>query len=125
MESLGKEYLTNLREYHEMKSKGNDKPEIGEVVIKEELTNHGKWKLGRVISLIESKDVVTRGATLRVISGGNPREIQKPIQKLYSMELKCRPDKAMPAERQLPVQPNEETGNVRPRRMAALDGEIR
>ena len=57
-----------------MKSKGKDKPEIGEVVmIKEELTNHGKWKLRRIISLIEGKDGVTREATLRVISGGNPR----------------------------------------------------
>ena len=39
--------LTDLREYHEMRSKENDKPEIGKVMmIKEALTNHGKWKLG-------------------------------------------------------------------------------
>ena len=41
------------------------------------------------------------------------------------MELKCRPYEAMPAERQLPVQPDEETKNVCPRRMAAMDGENR
>ena len=58
-----REYLTSLREYHEMRSKGNDKPEIGEVVmIKEELTNRGKWNLGRIISSIEGKDGVTREA---------------------------------------------------------------
>ena len=121
-----KEYLTNLREHHEMGTSGSSKPEIGEVVlIKEEQTNHRKWKLGRIVSLIEGRDGIMRGATIRVISGGNPREIQRPIQKLYSMELKCRPDEAMPAERQLPVQPDEETRNVRPRRLAAMDGKIR
>ena len=121
-----KEYLTNLREHHEMGTSGSSKPEIGEVVlIKEEQTNRGKWKLGRIVSLIEGRDGIMRGATIRVISGGNPREIQRPIQKLYSMELKCRPDEAMPAERQLPVQPDEEARNVRPRRLAAMDGEIR
>ena len=121
-----KEYLTNLREHHEMGTSGSSKPEIGEVVlIKEEQTNRGKWKLGRIVSLIEGRDGMMRGATIRVISGGNPREIQRPIQKLYSMELKCRPDEAMPAERQLPVQPDEETRNVRPRRLAVMDGEIR
>ena len=91
-------------------------------MIKEELTNRGKWNLGRIISLIEGKDGVTRGTTPRVISGGNPREIQRPIQKLYSMELKCQPNEAMSAEKQLPVQPDEETRNVRPRRMAVMDG---
>ena len=121
-----KEYLTNLREHHEMGTSGSSKPEIGEVVlIKEEQTNRRKWKLGRIVSLIEGRDGMMRGATIRVISGGNPREIQRPIQKLYSMELKCQPDEAMPAERQLPVQPDEETRNVRPRRLAAMDGEIR
>ena len=121
-----REYLTNLREYHEMRSKGNNKPEIGEVMmIKEEPTNRGKWKLGRIISLIEGKDGVTRGATLRVISGRNPSEIQRPIQKLYSMELKCQPDEAMTAEKQLPVQPDEETRNVQTKRMAGIDGKIR
>ena len=121
-----KEYLTNLREHHEMGTSGSSKPEIGEVVlIKEEQTNRRKWKLGRIVSLIEGRDGIMRGATIRVISGGNPREIQRPIQKLYSMELKCRPDEAMPAERQLPVQPDEEARNVRPRRLAAMDGEIR
>ena len=121
-----KEYLTNLREHHEMGTSGSSKPEIGEVVlIKEEQTNRRKWKLGRIVSLIEGRDGIMRGATIRVISGGNPREIQRPIQKLYSMELKCRPDEAMPAERQLPVQPDEEARNVRPRRLAVMDGEIR
>ena len=94
-------------------------------MIKEELTNRGKWKLERIISLIEGKDGVRRGATLRVISGGNPREIQRPIQKLYSKELKCQSDEVMSAGKQPPVQPDEETRNVRPRRMAAIDGEIR
>ena len=41
------------------------------------------------------------------------------------MELKYQPDEAMPAERQLPVQPDEESRNIRPRRMAVMDGEIR
>ena len=72
-----KEYLTNLREHHEMGTSGRSKPEIRKVMlIKEEQTNHGKWKLGRVVSLIEGYDGMTRGATIRVISGGNPREIQ-------------------------------------------------
>ena len=66
---------------------------------------------GGVIFLIESKDSVTRGTTLRVISGRNPRKIQRPIQNFYLIELKCQPDEAMPAEKQLPVQPDEETRN--------------
>ena len=121
-----REYLTNLREYYDMRSKAINKPEIGEVVmIKGELTNRGKWKLGRIISLIEGKDGVTRGATLRVISRGNSREIQRPIQKLYLMELKCQPDEAMPTKKQQSFQPDEKTRNVQPRRMVAMDGEIR
>ena len=69
-----KEYLTNLRKLHEMGTRGSSKPEIGEVVlIKEEQTNRRKWKLGRVLSLTEGRDGMTRGATIRVISGGNPK----------------------------------------------------
>ena len=76
-----------------MRNKGNNKPEIDEVmIIKEEHTNRGQWKLGRIVSLIEENDGVTRGATVRVISGGNPREIQRPVQKLYPLEINCQPE---------------------------------
>ena len=56
-----KEYLTNLSEHHEMGTSGSSKPEVGEVVlIKEEQTNRRKWKLERVVSLIEGHDGMMR-----------------------------------------------------------------
>ena len=59
-------------------------PSEGDVVIVEEDKPRGLWRLGRITKLITGRDGYVRGAVLR-ISGNNV--LQRPIQKLYPLEV--------------------------------------
>jgi hypothetical protein len=50
----------------------------------------GMWKLGRIKTLIEGADGRVRGARMRVVSRkGQPRILWRPIQHVYSLEVRC------------------------------------
>ena len=85
-----KEYLQTLRETHTTKLKPikgqvNRIPRIGEaVILKEELVPRGRWKLGRIDSLIESGvDGVYRAAIIVTSSG---KKLKRPYRLLYPLE---------------------------------------
>ena len=58
------------------------------VLISEEKIPRSVWRIGRVDSLIESKDGHVRAANVRVLSktGKKPNIIQRLVQKLYPVE---------------------------------------
>ncbi|XP_065062391.1 uncharacterized protein LOC135689168 [Rhopilema esculentum] len=90
-----KEYLIDLREYHKVPNKTRDRPNIniGDVVTvqDENIRNRIEWKLGRVADLIIGRDDVTRGARIQLANGNF---IERPIQKLFPLELSSEPKEA-------------------------------
>eukprot|EP00795_Rhopilema_esculentum_P016014 gene16014-7350_t len=90
-----KEYLIDLREYHKVPNKTCDRPNIniGDVVTvqDENIRNRIEWKLGRVADLIIGRDDVTRGARIQLANGNF---IERPIQKLFPLELSSEPKEA-------------------------------
>ena len=81
------EYLRGLRERHNLIHNGkSNKIAVGDVMlIKGDERNRSKWKLGIVKQLIQGRDGVVRGAILR--SGRD--KLERAVQHLYPMELKC------------------------------------
>ena len=87
-----KEYLSSLREYHKITgSKPNNIAIGGIVLIQDENQPRNMWKLGRVTQFIQGRDEVIRGATLKTVTNGNAYEIDRPLQKLYPLELRAKP----------------------------------
>lgn len=86
-----REYLLELREAHRYHNGKEDAtpPSVGDIVlVSDDSTPRGLWKLARVNSLIKGKDGQTRGAVLQVASGsGRSSTLQRPIQLLYPLEV--------------------------------------
>ena len=85
-------YLNELRQMH-LYQKGNSNPgslKKGDVVlIKDDrpLPRY-RWKIGRVVELVEGRDSHVRGAKLRTISdAGDSSSCYRPIQKLIPFEI--------------------------------------
>ena len=85
-----KEYLVGLREFDKNKGDGSAiAPKEGDVVIVEdEDRKRSEWKLGVIVELIEGRDKIVRGAKVRVVAGGRPNYLSRPVQKLYLLEIK-------------------------------------
>ena len=85
------ECLVDLREYHKLETKRNNVPEIREgdiVTIEDEnRRNRSTWRLGKVEEVKRSQDNVIRGAKIRLANGNC---IERPIQKLYPLEINQR-----------------------------------
>ena len=82
-----KEYLTSLRERHNMTHKtAKFQPKIGDVVIvKSENKNRGRWSLAMVNEILPGKDENVRAVQLKTSNG----IIERPVQHLYPLELTC------------------------------------
>jgi hypothetical protein len=78
-----------LREHHRSKREKRDSNvKKGDVVLVfDENLKRGFGKLGRIESLIVGTDEVVRGAKVRVMTKGNPVYLNRPVQKLYPVEL--------------------------------------
>ena len=84
-----KEYLTELRETHKITGKNADVIQVGDIVlVKEENTKRGLWKLAKVEQLLQGSDGQVRGAKIRENTKGKPVFINRPIQLLYPLELR-------------------------------------
>ena len=87
------DYLLSLREFHRpMKSNSNTQPNVDDIVlVYEEKQPRQHWRLARVKELIISKDSQVRAA--KVIIGKTKNIINRPINRLYTVEFSKRNDK--------------------------------
>lgn len=84
-----KEYLVDLREFHRSKATGEVHIQEGDVVlVKEDNIKRNQWKMGLIENLIRGKDGIVRGATVRVCSKGKKEVLNRPLQKLFPLELR-------------------------------------
>ena len=85
-----REYLVSLRETHKMKTKSKNviiKPGDA-VLIHEDGLKRSRWVMGVVEETISGKDGVIRGARVRKFSDEGRRQlIERPLQKLYPLEI--------------------------------------
>jgi hypothetical protein len=86
-----REYLADLREHHKVSTKnGNRKVSIGDVVlVYEENVKRGKWRVGRIESLVTGRDQEVRGERVKVNTRETGRTVYLniPLEKLYPIEL--------------------------------------
>ena len=85
-----REYLAELREHHKRNvRKDGTVVKLQDVVtVAEEGVTRGKWRLGKVEELLPSKDGVVRGAKVKMLTKkGRPLYLNRPIQKLYPLEV--------------------------------------
>ena len=85
-----REYLVSLRETHKMKTQSKSvvvKPGDA-VMIHDDGLKRSRWAMGIVEETISGNDGVIRGARLRRLSSdGKHQVIERPIQKLYPLEI--------------------------------------
>ena len=83
------EYLTDLREYHKAKNKCQLRTvSVGDVVIvHKENMRRGLWKIGKVEEIIWGRDGVI--SVIRVITKGKPVLLNRPVPKLYPLEVRA------------------------------------
>ena len=112
-----KEYVTELRERHNLKNKvKNSSPDVGEVVmIKGDHKSRGKWTIGVVTKTYVGKDGIVRAVELRT----SRCILERAIQHLYPLELFC--DESTTSEQELNVEADE----FRPKRNAAAIARFR
>ena len=111
-----KEYITALREKHNLKYKSKTPLlKVGDVVlVKSDSKNRAKWSIGIVEKLIKGRDGIIREARLRA----GKSYLERAIQHLYPLELSC-DDWERPQQAQM----NPAAREFRPRRTAAVDAE--
>ena len=93
-----KEYLPALREHH----KNVDKPlkhsvQVGDIVhIHKDKTPRQRWLMGKVTSLLPSKDGICQAVKVLCLDkSGKSVELKQPIQRLYPLELRAEQHKTV------------------------------
>ena len=84
------EYILNLREkYNKMKQSPNARLiQVNDIVIiHNEDTPRGLWKLGKVMELIVGRDGEVRGGVVKVLSGNKVSLLRRPVQHLIPLEI--------------------------------------
>lgn len=87
-----REYLVSLREFHRTNPVNEDREtvQVGDVVtVHEEGSKRSQWKMAVVEQLIKGRDSVVRGARVRLVKKGRPRRLDRPVQRLYPIEVRC------------------------------------
>ena len=81
------DYLLNLRELHHHQHGPNSvadfEPQIGHIVLIHDNVPRGLWKMGRIITLPESRDGQVRSAAVQLSNG---HTITRPLSALYPLE---------------------------------------
>ena len=63
------------------------------VIVHDENHPSGKWRIGKVESLVTGSDGCVRGAVVGVkTKGGKRSTLRRPVQRLYPLEVQCRDD---------------------------------
>ena len=97
------------------------------MLIKEDkFVPRGQWRKGRVENVIQGKDGMIRGASLRVyLKDGKTIILKRPVQKLVPFEIQAAVKQEDKQEETRVADDNtNDAGIVRPRRNAALSGEL-
>ena len=77
-----------MRENAINRGRKGEGPKSGDVVvIHEDNKKRALWKLGRVVDLIKGKDGVIRGARVKTDSKYSGGVIERPLQKLFPLEM--------------------------------------
>ncbi|CAB4044190.1 Hypothetical predicted protein, partial [Paramuricea clavata] len=101
--------------------------EVGDIVLVHD-ENHPRsfWRIGRIKELVNSTaDGKSRGAVVQVMSKkGNVTTLRRPLQLLYPMEINCKLAKEEVQLEQQEDGAQESTESERPRRRAAIEGEL-
>ncbi len=97
------EYLTSLREFH--KTTGNNKQtiNIGDIVLVHDDKPRVNWKLAVIENLIEGEDGQIRAAHIRTSTG----KTNRPIARLYPLEIRATTREDHPVAIKEPVKQNE------------------
>ena len=106
----------------------SEKPdiEVGDVVIlKDDQTKHQFWKLARIEELIIGKDGNIRAAKVRVPNVKGTSLLTRHLKHLVPLEVQHRNRVVNPSEAKQETVVNNSISNCRPRRNAAVIGEIR
>ena len=121
------EYLNELREkhlYNQRKCDVANKLNVGDVVLikDDEIKTRNLWKQGVIHELIIGDDGHIRGAVLRIYVKGRISCIKRPVQRLVPLEVNkeinyINGDKT--------VKKHEDVTIARPRRLAAITGELK
>ena len=121
-----KEYLVNLRETHATNSrrKGeNPQIAVGDVVLlQNDSTKRALWKLAVVKELLAGSDGQVRAAVVRVADTGNL--LKRSVKHLIPIEVKANVDSLPQPESSVRSEQGAVNVDSRPRRKAAIDGEI-
>ena len=85
-----REYLTDLREsLHCNTKKVVKEPKVGDIVIiYKDGVKRNSWKMAIIEDLIQGKDDPVRGAKVRVITKGKVVCLNRPMQMLYTLEVR-------------------------------------
>ena len=90
-----REYLLELGEFHRTRQQGGATHPLqpGDIVtVYAEGHPRGMWRLGRIEELIPGSDGRVQGVHVKVVSkGGQVKIIHRPIQHLYSFEVRSKP----------------------------------
>jgi len=125
-----REYLPDLRESHRMKTISSAEVKTGDVVvIQDDNVKRGMWKSGIVEEVIKGKDGNIRGAKVRKIGKGKPEILNRPLQKLFPLEITCsrlweksgNSEKREIGQLEANERKNASENGVRPYRVAAQD----
>ena len=89
-----RDYLTELREHHLGKKTSQSRVirKVDVVCVHEDNVPRQRWKLATVQELIHGRDNIVRAAVVWLASKGGRVEIQRPVQKLYPVEVYGRHD---------------------------------
>ena len=129
-----KEYLLELQNahrYHKGTSQENQ-VSVGDIVVVHDDLPRGFWKLGCVKKLLSGRDGTVRGATVRVTTNGKCTTLDRPLQRLYPMEIKSTStesptENSVSSSSKTPEQPTSDTEpsrSTRPLREAAQRANI-
>ena len=125
-----REYLLSIREGSNVAhGRGSQPISVGDIVIlKEQGTPRLFWKLAKIQNLIQSDDGRIRAAKIRLVHGdkGKITELRRPIQHLIPLELHMEPKSDRPQIEEISTaqQKDIQTNTRRPRRTAAVIGEL-
>ena len=122
-----KEYLLELREAHRhYRSSGTPQIIVGDVVVVHaENQPRSQWKLGVIERLLPGADGEVQAASVRVTNDGRSSTLCRPIQYLYSFEVRDSQDQDVIQANTSDAEPNDDPVTVdtsdseRPRRAAA------